>query len=230
MAGLAILGFAAAIVTFRTGAFNFGSSFLFIKVAAPMSLAATVLSVIMGSLCLVKSQYESLRFAVGGLILGLALSVPMLRLKNIAESLPRIHDITTDTVNPPQFVNILPQRKEAPNSTIYEGEILAEQQRKAYPEIQPKIFNKPMLEVYQMIVSKAKEQAWDIISADSENLRLEATETSRLFGFKDDVVIRVTLAPEGSRVDMRSVSRVGISDLGKNAERIRKFFAVLAVN
>ena len=71
---------------------------------------------------------------------------------------------------------------------------------------------------------------WDIVAVDGKEMRIEATATSLLFGFKDDVVIRIGAAPEGSRVDMRSLSRVGIGDLGVNAQRIRAYFAKLAAN
>ena len=57
--------------------------------------------------------------------------------------------------------------------------------------------------------------------------RLEATARTRWFGFRDDVVVRVRPDGAGSRVDVRSVSRVGRSDLGTNARRIRGFMDAL---
>jgi uncharacterized protein (DUF1499 family) len=69
---------------------------------------------------------------------------------------------------------------------------------------------------------------WQIVSADTAAGRLEATATTRWFGFKDDVVVRIRPDATGSRVDVRSVSRVGKSDVGTNAARVRTFLARLA--
>jgi uncharacterized protein (DUF1499 family) len=68
---------------------------------------------------------------------------------------------------------------------------------------------------------------WDLVASDPAGLRIEATDTTFWFGFKDDVVIRVTPQPNGSRVDVRSLSRVGVGDIGANAARIRKYLAAL---
>jgi uncharacterized protein (DUF1499 family) len=68
---------------------------------------------------------------------------------------------------------------------------------------------------------------WEIVATDSSAGRIEATATTRVFRFKDDVVIRIRPRDSGSRLDIRSVSRIGGSDLGKNASRIRDFIARL---
>jgi uncharacterized protein (DUF1499 family) len=66
------------------------------------------------------------------------------------------------------------------------------------------------------------------VLADPKALRIEATDTTRFFGFKDDIVVRVTPLQAASRVDVRSASRVGTSDLGMNAKRIRAFYREMA--
>ena len=71
----------------------------------------------------------------------------------------------------------------------------------------------------------ARDMGWDIVSISPPDMRIEATATTRLFGFQDDVVVRITPAPKGSRVDVRSVSRLGKSDIGANAGRIRAVVA-----
>ena len=68
---------------------------------------------------------------------------------------------------------------------------------------------------------------WDLVASDPASGRIEATDTTFWFGFKDDIVIRVAAAPGGSRVDIRSLSRVGVSDVGTNAARIRKYLTAL---
>ena len=69
---------------------------------------------------------------------------------------------------------------------------------------------------------------WQIVDANAREGRIEATATTFWFGFKDDVVVRIVPAPGGSRVDVRSVSRVGVSDVGANAKRVRDFLQKLA--
>ena len=73
---------------------------------------------------------------------------------------------------------------------------------------------------FEPALSAAREMGWEIVDAASKDGRIEATDTTFWFGFKDDVVIRITPTPEGSRIDVRSLSRVGRSDVGTNAKRI----------
>ena len=64
---------------------------------------------------------------------------------------------------------------------------------------------------------------WEIVASDPKSLRIEATDTTPWFGFKDDVVVRLANSPSGSKIDVRSVSRVGKSDVGTNARRIKAY-------
>ncbi|MDZ7645432.1 MAG: DUF1499 domain-containing protein [Woeseiaceae bacterium] len=145
-----------------------------------------------------------------------------------ARSLPYIHDITTDTRNPPAFVAVAPLRADAPNPAAYPGEETAAQQREAYPDIQPLDFPLSPDAVYEAALATARDRGWDIVAAEPGEGRIEATATTFWFGFKDDLVIRITPRADGSRLDIRSKSRVGRSDIGKNAARIREFTAALA--
>jgi len=167
-----------------------------------------------------------LLFVLAGIICTAALSVP-LRMYLIARSVPAIHDITTDTSNPPQFDAVLGLRKDALNSVEYGGEALAEQQKKAYPDIVPLLLELPPVQVFERVLAYAKGQGWAIVNADAAKLVIEATDTTFWFGFKDDVVIRIVPEGGGSRVDVRSLSRVGRSDVGANAARIRSFMAAM---
>jgi len=162
-------------------------------------------------------------------LLGLALvigataaSVPWLQMQK-ARSVPRIHDITTDTVTPPAFEAMLLQRADAPNPPEYQGEEIARQQREAYPDIQPLIMQSDTATVFERALASARGLGWDIVAADPARGVIEATDTTFWFGFKDDVVIRIVAEGDGSRVDVRSKSRVGLSDVGANAARIRRF-------
>lgn len=140
-----------------------------------------------------------------------------------ARRVPPIHDITTDTERPPEFVAILPLRAAAPNPATYGGPAVAAQQRSAYPDIGPLRLDLPPGDGFARALAAARASGWEIVAADSAAGRIEATATTGWFGFKDDVVIRVTPEGGGSRVDVRSVSRVGMSDVGANAKRIRAY-------
>jgi uncharacterized protein (DUF1499 family) len=140
---------------------------------------------------------------------------------------PPIHDITTDTRDPPQYVAVLPLRANAPNTAEYGGEHVAAQQRGAYPDLQPAILNVPPAQAFDRALAAVHEMGWDLVEADAAAGRIEATDTTFWFGFKDDVVIRVRPTDGGSRVDVRSLSRVGVGDAGTNAKRIRAYLKVL---
>ena len=128
-----------------------------------------------------------------------------------------INDVATDASHPLEFVAIKPLRKNSEFKTD------AEVQRQAYPELHGLELNAPPAAVFPKALALAKVRKWEIVDANSTLGRIEATETSSVFGFKDDMVIQVAEAPHGSRVDMRSASRVGKSDFGKNAKRIQSF-------
>ena len=87
----------------------------------------------------------------------------------------------------------------------------------------------PPAQTVRRVAALAGERGWETALVDAD--QVEATDTSTFFRFKDDVVVRVRPAPGGgSLVDMRSISRVGGSDVGMNAKRIRAFLADLQRN
>lgn len=139
-----------------------------------------------------------------------------------AQTLPRIHDISTDLDQPPAFVAVLPLRQGAKNPAQYDPAVAA-LQRQGYPDIAPIGLAEPPAQAFARVLQAAQSMGWDIVAAEPASLRLEATATTLLFGFKDDIVIRVSPAAGGSTVDVRSLSRVGVSDVGTNAARIRAF-------
>lgn len=142
-------------------------------------------------------------------------------------ALPFIHDITTDTANPPAFVDVVPLRADATNPVDYPGEETAMLQREGYPDLEPLQLSQSAGQVFERALEVAREMGWEIVAAVPSEGRIEATATTLWFGFKDDVVIRIVPDGDGSRLDIRSKSRVGRSDVGANAARIRKFIAAL---
>ena len=138
---------------------------------------------------------------------------------------PPIHDITTDTDDPPSFVAAVPLN--TPGRTDYDPAV-AEQQRAAYPDLGPAMLPAAPADAFDRARTVVDEMGWELLAADAGDLRIEATDRSFWFGFPDDVVVRVAAEGRtGSRVDVRSLSRVGGGDLGVNARRVREFVAAL---
>ncbi|TVU89749.1 DUF1499 domain-containing protein [Vreelandella titanicae] len=142
-----------------------------------------------------------------------------------AQQVPAIHDITTDTQNPPAFEALAEAREAAPNGVDYPGAATAQQQQAAYPNIQSLVLAAPPQSVLAAAQAEAEEAGWRIARITDNHI--EATATTRWFGFEDDVVIRLTDVENGVQVDMRSASRLGASDVGTNAARIEQFLAAL---
>lgn len=134
-----------------------------------------------------------------------------------------INDITTDTANPPAFLVLDDTREGARTSLVYAGAKVAETQAAAYPDIAPLETDLAADAAFSRALDVAAEMGWEIIASDAANRRFEATARTSVFYFADDVVVVVTEQDGGSRVDMRSVSRIGRSDQGVNAARIRDF-------
>lgn len=161
--------------------------------------------------------------AVCGLLIAVAVSGIPGSLQHRARQVPAIHDITTDPDDPPRFAALLALRKTTVNGAEYGGSEIASRQRAAYPDIVPLELPLSPSVAFGAALSVARALGWEVISADEKVGCLEATATTFWFGFNDDVVVRVLPSARGSRIDVRSVSRVGKSDLGTNAKRIREF-------
>jgi len=136
---------------------------------------------------------------------------------------PPIHDISTDTTNPPAFEVLDETRAGATNTLEYGGPEVAAAQAAGYPDIAPLETDFSPDAAFERSLEVAQELGWDIIASDADRHRFEATAYTSVFYFADDVVLVVTAQGDGSRVDMRGVSRVGRSDQGVNAARIRTF-------
>ena len=162
-----------------------------------------------------------------------------------ARAVPPIHDISTNTANPLTFSNAVMAARGAKSNPIiapkdatvpfdkarlspWSGRSLAQIQADAYPAIKTlTLATTTPAEAYKKAEAAMKAKGWTIVAQDPAKLRLEASVESFWFGFKDDVVLVVAAEGAGSAVDMRSVSRVGISDLGANAKRIEALLAAL---
>lgn len=215
-----------AILAARLEIWHFRNSFLLFIFAALIGFAVLVFSV----LKLAKSAEGEAKPLVVALI---ATSMPLAFLGNSifkAQNHPFIHDISTDTVNPPALVAATKDRVEGDHATEYEGEAIASLQKQGYPDLVGLKLALSPEDVFKMAKGIVQESGWALLAENSEELpfTLEAVDSTLLFGFKDDVVIRIQSADNGSLVDVRSMSRQGKSDLGVNAKRISMFFEQLS--
>ena len=229
LAVIAAVLLALGPIGWRAGWWHYRFAFLnLMPWAAYFGVAALVVSVL--TLLLGRSRIEGrgitvaiLAFAAGGLIA----YVPW-HYDQVRKTVPPIHDITTDPDNPPPFVVVAPLRQErGENPVVYEGAKIAELQRRAYPDIVPFSLALPPAAAFNRAFDTAQQMGWTLLAADDAAGRIEASDRSRWFGFTDDIVIRVTASGSGSRIDLRSSSRLGRSDFGVNAARIGSYLAAL---
>lgn len=196
------------------------------------AVAGGALSVVAGALAVRATLGLHGKRGRGRAVLAIAVGVVVVAVPSpyfvASVTAPTIHDVTTDTDNPPAFDALAKGRDAAPNAVEYPGERAAAKQAAAYPEVAPRIYQGAGRErVFAAVESAAAELGWRVAAADSAAGLLEATHRTPWFGFIDDIVVRVAETGEGVRVDIRSASRVGESDLGANAGRIGAFFEEL---
>ena len=213
----------------RAGWWHFRYSLLtLLPWAAYVGIAAVAVSVLALLLGRSRIRGRGMTLAVIALIIGAVVAYVPWHYDQIRQSVPPIHDITTDPANPPAFVAVVAARDaEGVNPAAYEGAKVAEQQKRAYPDIAPLILGLPPDRAFRRALDTAQAMRWTIVEADPAAGRIEASDRSRWMGFTDDIVIRIAAADSGTRIDVRSSSRLGRSDFGVNAARIRDYLAAL---
>ncbi|MEX2465602.1 MAG: DUF1499 domain-containing protein [Gemmatimonadota bacterium] len=227
LAGLTALLGALSGFGSRWGLWDFRTGFTLLRWAAYGAVAVTVVSTVTLWFTRPGTGRRGFWLVVFAVIVAVPVFAVPIAWRARAGDVPPIHDITTDTNDPPRFVEIAPLRADAPNPVEYPGLEVAIQQREAYPDIRPVILDEPLPQAFERALEAAQAEGWDIVGSDLEAGRIEATDRTFWFGFRDDVVIRLTPNEGRTIVDVRSKSRVGGSDVGTNAERIRGYLARL---
>jgi len=226
MRWVANIAIAAAALVVLAGPLNkVGIGF---KAALGIMAIAALVGGLMGLVSLIgawraRSRGRPAGRLIAGAVAGLAAFAALAVFFVSARGVPPIHDITTDTQDPPQFVAVLPARGPDSNPVVYKGAEIAALQTAAYPDVRTLVLAVPPQQAFQKALTAAGAMGWAVVAAAPEEGRLEATATTAWFGFKDDVVVRIRPQDSGARVDVRSTSRVGVSDMGANAKRIRAF-------
>lgn len=245
--------FAALALSVKFGVLDWQVGFgqLTIQVGPLAILGVLAFAVIGLLLALIVPPRRGRRLALAALLVPVLAALAVAGFVRTAQSVPPIHDISTDLLDPPAFSTaVLEARAQTPGGNGVdlnekrvpttpqkrfgpaEGRLSRELQVEAYADIQPIRLAAAPEEALKSVEAAARKVGLEIGAVDPAAGRVEATATSFWYGFKDDVVIRVRAAPGGggSVVDVRSTSRVGISDLGANAERIRALQAAIGAN
>ncbi|MCV6623043.1 MAG: DUF1499 domain-containing protein [Cellvibrionaceae bacterium] len=216
------------ILAYRSGSLDLkmgflGSAFSMLTVVALGALALLVL------LYALVAGKEALRSSslVATLIGALPVLAVVFTVGLGAFSVPAIHDITTDTSRPPLFVSALVERKDSDNPIEYNFEKLPKLQTEAYPDLKPLRLAMSPQAAFEKAKAVVADFGWQLQWEDAKTGHVEALVESAVFGFKDDVIIRIEASASGSVIDVRSASRVGVSDLGANAKRIRAFLKAM---
>lgn len=225
LAVLCVLAAAASGFGYRAGLWHFRAGFMILRVAFFAALGAAALSLL--GLVLSRGVRGALVPALAGLVIALGFAYVPWKWKQTVDALPFIHDISTDTDNPPQFVAAATLRREGDHPVSYDGPEVAAQQKQAYADLAPAVLDAPKDKVFEAARRAMDGMGVELTGADAAEGRLEGTQTSFWYGFTDDMVVRITGTGQGTRVDVRSKSRVGRSDIGQNAKRIRTFLARL---
>ena len=211
-----LLALPLSVLAVRSGAWQQG------LLLYAIACFGSILLVIMSIVLLLLPRFAPWRKAIAGrALLALPGTALLLSLASGGAS-ARIHDITTDTRDPPTFTLAAQQRGTGSNSLEIDQAVIAQQQQ-AYPDLQPIVSTLPIDEAYSLALQVATDMGWEIYHQDRNAGVIEAVDTTRIMAFKDDVVIRLRSIPQGTLVDLRSVSRVGEGDIGANAKRIRAF-------
>ncbi len=194
--------------------------------AAALLFAALAVVLAFGAFIVIwREGLPGLRYALAALAIGIALITYPLYLGVKAYRLPPIADITTDPLDPPRFDVIAGLRPRAGTSE-YAGLYTAEQQRAAYPDIEPILVDANPQAAFEAALDVVSKRKWLVIDQRPPQARrreghIEAVARTPIMGFRDDIVVRIRPNGEGARIDIRSASRYGRHDLGTNAARVR---------
>lgn len=163
---------------------------------------------------------------VVGLIVGIGMLAAPVVLWLSFERLPAINDLTTDAAAPPAFVKLATMRGAGANKTEYPGAAFAKAQAAAYPDLQPLVIERSSEETFEVVAEALRRLKLSIVREvppdGTAPGSIEAIERTLVLGFYDDIAIRVSGDANTARVDLRSASRYGRHDFGRNAERLRR--------
>lgn len=235
IAALPILSIVVGAVATKTGLLDWKLGFGLLTFRGPPMIA--MLSVATGVIGLVVALMAGIKDlwlrAAAPLVLTLVVMGGFMGLRSVATSVPPIHDVATDWSEPLTFSEAVMAARGAGSNLVLPDPLAPDKSRvadvnaKACPEAKPAVLAEAPAAAYDKVKAALLSVGLTVMTDDPATGRIEAVATSRLYGFKDDVVARVLAKDAGTQVDLRSVSRVGMSDLGANCKRITAIRAAL---
>lgn len=197
-------------------------SFLIGLMMTPAGLLLALVGLLLGVFALLRLRKlgERLVLAAHGAGLSLLVGLYLGNMLISASSVPPIHNVSTDIEDAPQFTHAQSLRAEHENPLDYDREVLGPIQRQGYPDVKPLVMELAPDEMYGRVKRVLLDMGMEVTREDPANGEMEAVATTFWFGFKDDLVVRLREVEGGTRMDIRSVSRVGMGDIGANADRI----------
>lgn len=239
IASVAAIALALAVAALgpgvRLGLWDYGAALGWLRTLTLPTLAAAGLAALAFLLALWKARGVALLALVATASAGAAAYAPI-KMRELVRANPFIHDITTDFENPPAIIAAADRPRKNPpdyvgDETVRDSDMtVAEAQRAAFPDIAPLVVQDDLAAAREKAREAVRAMGMEILAegpagdSSGDGWRIEAVATSFWYGFKDDFIVRLTPLPEGNvRIDVRSKSRVGSSDLGANARRVRDF-------
>jgi uncharacterized protein (DUF1499 family) len=198
-----VIGEIVSAFGYRATVWNLAVAFHILNIASWVTAAGGVFCLLAALATRPGTGRRGFGMSVFGLIVAAVGFGAVLQWQIRAKNAPPIHDISTD-----------------PTSL---GDSAAAQQRRAYPDLGPVTLPVPPGAAFHVALAAARDMGWAIVAVDSAAGRIQATATSTWFGFKDDIAVQIGPDPKGSRVDVRSTSRVTQGDVGENVVRIRNY-------
>ena len=224
----AILLLPAGALGTRAGLWGYEVGFVLVQLGGLLALAGLGCGIPGVIVARRRSLNRDLWATVSGMAAGFAVVVFMgMQLLKLL-SAPLIHHVSTNTEDPPQFIEIVALRGEDANPLAFDAAKIAPLQEEFYPWVEPLLLRATPEEAFDEALYVLMDMGLEVVATHPGQGLIEAVDTTFWFGFKDDVAVRVRAYPQGSVIDARSVSRVGLSDLGVNAERVREIFRRLS--
>lgn len=229
-AGVAVVAVLLAALGVTAARFGWVEPYVGFQIFGLGLVSGGILALVLGVAGLFRARRAG---GMGAAVLGTAIGAGLLAVLVVLvaphRGAPAIHDVTTDPEDPPQFHEIakLPANEGRDLTYPHGGAGVPEKQRRAYPDLAPVRLALPADQAFNAAQNAVRELGWKVVWVNRSLGLIEATDTSPLFRFVDDVVIRVRGDADGSVIDVRSTSRVGVSDLGANARRIRQLVSLI---
>jgi uncharacterized protein (DUF1499 family) len=224
-AGVLIL----APLGYRAGLWPLSTALIFLPrvVVYYTGIAGAVISLVALVVTLAGKRRGWAALAVLGIVVGAGSAYVPWSFAQTGHAMPSMNDITTDTSNPPAFEAVMPLREAAHAQPVTYSPDFPALQKQAFPDIVAPHLNKPTDQSFSVALDAVRKMGWTIVAADGERGRIEATDRTFWYGFTDDIVVRVSADGNGSRIDVRSKSRLGRGDFGTNARRVRAYLAAI---